>query len=37
VFIAQPAVGGTGVVRWQLAGTLDPGATGTVTFRVRVQ
>ena len=33
----QPAVGATGPVRWTLAGSLDPGATGSVTFVVRVQ
>ncbi|MGH7731459.1 MAG: transposase [Candidatus Eiseniibacteriota bacterium] len=31
-----PAAGGTGPVAWTLAGTLDPGASGSVSFRVRV-
>jgi uncharacterized repeat protein (TIGR01451 family) len=33
----QPAAGGTGNVTWNLAGSLLPGASGTVTFQVRVQ
>lgn len=32
----QPALGATGTVEWTLAGTLAPGGTGSVTFRVRV-
>jgi uncharacterized repeat protein (TIGR01451 family) len=34
---SQPAAGASGPVTWSLAGALDPGAGGTVTFRVRVQ
>ena len=34
---AQPAVGAAGAVRWTLTGGLQPGASGSVTFRVRVQ
>jgi uncharacterized repeat protein (TIGR01451 family) len=34
---AQPSVGGTGPVQWQLVGSLAPGGTGTVSFQVRVQ
>jgi uncharacterized repeat protein (TIGR01451 family) len=33
----QPAAGATGNVTWNLAGSLLPGASGTVTFQVRVQ
>lgn len=33
----QPAPGATGALRWTLSGTLLPGASGSVTFRVRVQ
>jgi len=33
----SPAPGAAGPVRWTLGGTLDPGGSGTVTFRVRVQ
>ena len=33
----QPAVGATGAIRWTLSGTLLAGASGSVTFRVRVQ
>jgi uncharacterized repeat protein (TIGR01451 family) len=33
----QPAVGGAGNVRWALAGTLAPGASGSVTFVVTVE
>jgi uncharacterized repeat protein (TIGR01451 family) len=33
----QPAVNGTGTVLWTLVGGLAPGASGTVTFQVRVQ
>ena len=35
--LTQPAAGGTGALQWALAGALEPGASGTVTFRVRVQ
>jgi len=34
---AQPAVGATGNVTWTLAGSLAPGASGSVRYRVRVQ
>jgi len=34
---AQPGVGASGAVKWTLAGTLAPGASGTVTYQVRVQ
>ena len=33
----QPAVNAAGSVRWTLSGTLAPGASGTVTYQVRVQ
>ena len=33
----QPVAGATGAVRWTLTGGLQPGASGSVTFRVRVQ
>ncbi len=33
----QPAVGGGGAVTWTLTGTLAPGGSGSVTYRVRVQ
>jgi uncharacterized repeat protein (TIGR01451 family) len=33
----SPAAGGSGPVTWTLAGTLAPGASGAVHFRVRVQ
>jgi uncharacterized repeat protein (TIGR01451 family) len=33
----SPAVGGTGSVAWSLAGSLAPGESGAITFRVRVQ
>lgn len=33
----QPGAGSTGPVEWTLAGSLGPGASGAVTFRVRVQ
>jgi uncharacterized repeat protein (TIGR01451 family) len=33
----QPAVNAAGSVRWTLNGTLAPGASGTVTYQVRVQ
>ncbi|NOT33723.1 MAG: DUF11 domain-containing protein [Candidatus Eisenbacteria bacterium] len=32
----SPAVGAAGAVRWTLTGALAPGASGSVTFRVRV-
>ncbi len=35
--LAQPAAGASGPVSWTLAGTLAPGGTGSVTYRVRVQ
>ena len=35
--LTQPAAGSTGPVQWTLAGALQPGGTGTVSFRVRVQ
>lgn len=35
--LAQPAAGGTGPVSWTLAGSLDPGGAGVVSYRVRVQ
>ena len=37
VNITQPAVGATGAIRWDFTGTLDSGASGTVTFKVKVQ
>ena len=37
VTIAAPPVGGKGAVSWTFAGSLNPGQSGTVTFRVRVQ
>ena len=33
----QPAVNGTGAVIWTLSGSIAPGASGSVTYRVRVQ
>lgn len=33
---AAPAVGAAGVVQWSLGGSLAPGASGSVSFRVRV-
>jgi uncharacterized repeat protein (TIGR01451 family) len=33
----QPAVNGTGALTWTLSGSLAPGASGSVTFRVKVQ
>jgi len=33
----QPGVGGSGAVKWTLSGTLAPGASGMVTYQVRVQ
>jgi uncharacterized repeat protein (TIGR01451 family) len=33
----EPAVGAAGSVRWTLSGSLLPGASGTVTYQVRVQ
>ena len=35
--IAAPAVGATGTVTWTLGGTLDPGATGSVSVTVTVK
>ncbi|HEX5632178.1 MAG TPA: hypothetical protein VFX50_03085, partial [Gemmatimonadales bacterium] len=35
--LTQPVAGGTGTVQWTLAGALQPGGSGTVSFRVRVQ
>ncbi|HEX4382607.1 MAG TPA: hypothetical protein VH083_06650, partial [Myxococcales bacterium] len=35
--IAAPAVGATGAVTWTLIGTLDPGASGSVTLTVTVK
>jgi trimeric autotransporter adhesin len=32
----NPAGQSTGGVRWQFSGTLNPGASGAVSFRVRV-
>jgi uncharacterized repeat protein (TIGR01451 family) len=32
----EPAMGATGAVRWTMTGALLPGASGSVTFRVRV-
>jgi uncharacterized repeat protein (TIGR01451 family) len=34
---SQPAVNGTGTVVWTLTGSLAPGASGSVTYRVKVQ
>jgi uncharacterized repeat protein (TIGR01451 family) len=34
--ISAPAVGATGTVTWTMGGTLDPGASGTVTITVTV-
>ena len=34
--IAAPSVGGKGAVSWTFGGGLNPGQSGTVTFRVRV-
>ena len=36
VTIASPSVGGKGAVKWTFAGSLSPGGSGTVTFRVKV-
>jgi uncharacterized repeat protein (TIGR01451 family) len=33
----QPTVGAAGAVKWTLSGGLAPGATGTVSYQVRVQ
>jgi uncharacterized repeat protein (TIGR01451 family) len=33
----QPTVNGTGALAWTLTGSLAPGASGSVTFRVKVQ
>ena len=35
--IAAPAIGGKGNVTWTFGGSLNPGQSGTVTFRVKVQ
>jgi hypothetical protein len=35
--ISSPPVGGTGTVTWTLGGTLNPGASGTVTLSVTVR
>jgi hypothetical protein len=34
VTLSPPSAGGTGAIRWTFAGTLSPGGSGTVTFRV---
>ncbi len=34
---ASPAPGAIGNIEWTLAGSLLPGATGTVTFQVTIQ
>ena len=34
---AQPAAAATGNIRWDFAGSLNPGGTGTVTFSVTLQ
>ena len=36
-FGTHPVVGATGALEWQFAGSLQPGATGTVTFKAQVQ
>ena len=36
-FATKPAVGAAGALEWQFAGALQPGASGTVTFKARVQ
>ena len=36
-FGTHPVVGATGALEWQFAGALQPGATGTVTFKALVQ
>jgi len=33
----QPAMNGTGAIQWQLTGSLAPGTTGSVLFRVTLQ
>ena len=35
--VAKPAVGATGALEWHFAGALQPGASGTVTFKALVQ
>jgi uncharacterized repeat protein (TIGR01451 family) len=35
--ISAPAAGATGTVTWTMGGTLDPGASGTVTITVTVK
>lgn len=37
VAITQPAVNAAGAIRWDFAGELSPGATGSVVFKVKVQ
>lgn len=37
VTVTAPAVGAEGVVTWTFAGSLRPGATGSVTFQVKVR
>jgi len=32
----QPATGATGTLAWTLVGSLSPGGSGSVSFRVRV-
>jgi uncharacterized repeat protein (TIGR01451 family) len=36
VALTAPAAGATGAIRWNFAGTLAPGATGTVSFTVTI-
>jgi len=35
--LVNPPAGGTGTLSWTLAGTLAPGGSGTVSYRVKVQ
>jgi hypothetical protein len=35
--LAQPAAGATGNLVWTLAGSLLPGGSGSVSFRVRLE
>ncbi len=37
VTVTAPAVGGTGALRWSFSGDLPPGATGNVSYTVRVE
>ncbi|MDQ3815314.1 MAG: hypothetical protein M3347_15455, partial [Armatimonadota bacterium] len=37
VSLTSPSVGGTGQIRWTFTGSLAPGGSGTVTFRVTVR